>query len=354
MVSKPMGKRYLTALLMLISISAFAYALGAVLPRGAAVIRNKGEGPLVVDRATAELGLLAPLERVAADFTVYNAGDRTAYVDRITTTCGCTAAEISHKKIWPGASATLRVTIDASKFRGDRFAESATVLYIIDGEVEGVRVAVQGRIDRSARIVAIPGRLHFTVGEEGEASRIVTIHGNESALAVLPETIEYTGGDVLREFQYAAGSARMTSKEVRIVSRAGPDQPQGRHQGAITLALAGPEPLNLTMPVTMDIVPPIVAMPSQIFVAFTDSSGTIEVPVALRSVNGATPRIKEIVGDLPFEWAAAGRGVARPGDRSRVTLIFHRERFKKGIMLDIVTVELEDTTVEIPVVVVNH
>lgn len=53
-----------------------------------------------------------PQEVVSHSFTVKNNGNETLVIAEVTTSCGCTTAEIDKKKISPGDEATLTVTFD--------------------------------------------------------------------------------------------------------------------------------------------------------------------------------------------------------------------------------------------------
>lgn len=70
-------------------------------------------GPVIeFDRTSHDFGLRGETEVVSTDFTVFNNGNQTLEIGRITTSCGCTSAKISTKEIEPNQSAKLTVVFD--------------------------------------------------------------------------------------------------------------------------------------------------------------------------------------------------------------------------------------------------
>jgi Protein of unknown function (DUF1573) len=52
------------------------------------------------------------------EFTLRNFGDAELVIDGVTTTCGCTAAITADKRVEPGGSTQLRVTLETRSYTG--------------------------------------------------------------------------------------------------------------------------------------------------------------------------------------------------------------------------------------------
>lgn len=91
-----------------------AFALAAVAPRGAAE-----EGPrLRVEPASFDFGRALPEKTLRKEFTLRNLGDRELVIEGVSTSCGCTAAIAGERRVAPGRSTPLTVTLETRLYRG--------------------------------------------------------------------------------------------------------------------------------------------------------------------------------------------------------------------------------------------
>ena len=65
-----------------------------------------------------EFGEIFQGDRVDHVFTFRNSGDAPLLIDRIKSSCGCTAALLSAKESPPGGEGTIKASFDSSRFRG--------------------------------------------------------------------------------------------------------------------------------------------------------------------------------------------------------------------------------------------
>ncbi|MEA3363030.1 MAG: DUF1573 domain-containing protein [Thermodesulfobacteriota bacterium] len=73
---------------------------------------------LVVERLNYDFGETIQGTKIDTTFRFQNAGDQVLEISRLRSSCGCTAALLSTKKLVPGAIGELRVTFDSDGFRG--------------------------------------------------------------------------------------------------------------------------------------------------------------------------------------------------------------------------------------------
>lgn len=84
-----------------------------------AALRGAEAAPrLAVDPESWDFGRTLKNRVLEKQFTLKNVGEAELIIDKISTTCGCTAALLSEKTLGPGKSAVLRVTFETRDFDG--------------------------------------------------------------------------------------------------------------------------------------------------------------------------------------------------------------------------------------------
>jgi hypothetical protein len=122
---------------------ACVFALATADPRNA--LAQKKNGPYMeVEPERHDYGNVRQEQKLVHDFTVHNTGTETLVIERISTSCGCTAALVSEKEVAPGNSTTLRVTLDTRKYKG---LIHRTVSLASNDKRRVVRVEVQAFVE---------------------------------------------------------------------------------------------------------------------------------------------------------------------------------------------------------------
>jgi hypothetical protein len=73
---------------------------------------------LAVEPAAFDFGRVLPERTLSRQFSLRNFGSADLTIERVSTTCGCTAALLDDKVVKPGGRATLRVTLETRKYNG--------------------------------------------------------------------------------------------------------------------------------------------------------------------------------------------------------------------------------------------
>ena len=73
---------------------------------------------LVVERLNHDFGEILQGAESTNTFRFYNAGDQVLEVGRLRSSCGCTAALLTTRRLAPGAMGELRLTFNSQGFRG--------------------------------------------------------------------------------------------------------------------------------------------------------------------------------------------------------------------------------------------
>jgi hypothetical protein len=99
-------------------VVALALAAALALP-GAGAEEAKARAPRIrVEPESFDFGKALPEKTLRKDFTLSNFGDAELVIEKVSTTCGCTAALTAESKLAPGASTQLRVTLETRSYSG--------------------------------------------------------------------------------------------------------------------------------------------------------------------------------------------------------------------------------------------
>jgi len=69
---------------------------------------------------------------VSHAFSFENRGDSALTISKVTASCGCTAGEISRKRLKPAEKSELKVTFNSDKFTGDQ--KKTVLVYANDAQ----------------------------------------------------------------------------------------------------------------------------------------------------------------------------------------------------------------------------
>ena len=100
-----------------------------------------GTPEAVVSPANYNFGEVGP-EPVTTTFAVSNSGDGPLQIKRVTTSCGCTTAEISSQTVAPGQSADLTVTFDPQAHAG-AVGQMVRFVYLRTNDPAAAEVEIQ-------------------------------------------------------------------------------------------------------------------------------------------------------------------------------------------------------------------
>jgi hypothetical protein len=73
---------------------------------------------LAVEPVAFDFGRVLPERKLSRQFSLRNFGSADLAIERVSTTCGCTAALLDDKVVKPGGRATLRVTLETRNYSG--------------------------------------------------------------------------------------------------------------------------------------------------------------------------------------------------------------------------------------------
>jgi len=146
-------------------------------------------------------------------FEFVNKGDEVLHIDRVRSSCGCTAVLVTEKNIPPGGKGEIKANFDSTRFRG---AISKTIyVYSNDPAQPVMQLHIKGKV---LEVVSIkPAQINFgkvpaekvvtsTVVLLNQGGKVLTLgkpHSTAAELVVkMPETSFADGDEVTLELQF--------------------------------------------------------------------------------------------------------------------------------------------------------
>jgi hypothetical protein len=210
-----------------------ARRLGALVVSAAALLLVSGafaggKKPRAVFKETAhDFGKVKQGDVVSHEFVFKNGGEATLVVDRVETTCGCTAALASEQKIPPGKEGKIKTTFDTRGYSG----RMTRYVYLVAGNAENERTELSLTVDievpPSARIDIGNYNIDMGLCLEGEApsAKIVirSVGERELKVELAHENIKFVSGGrpLASPFFLPAGESREVELRFPPQSRPG-------------------------------------------------------------------------------------------------------------------------------------
>lgn len=175
---------------------------GAVLAAAAvlalAALAQPAKPRAVFKETSHDFGKVKQGDVVTYEFVFKNEGGATLVVDKVETTCGCTAALVSEQKIGPGKEGRLKATFDTRGYSG----RLSRYLYLVtnDGETprRELRLVADIEVPPAARIDVDRYNVDMGLVLEGESptARIVIKSSGERELKVelAHENVQFLSG----------------------------------------------------------------------------------------------------------------------------------------------------------------
>jgi len=151
---------------------------------------------IVVDENDIHFGSVAQGEKVERVFRFTNAGDDQLIIERVKSSCGCTAALLSNRDIEPGTTGEVRATFDSTRFQG--LVVKTIYLYTNDPAHKVVQLHLRGEVRRELSIS--PNRLVLKSVVAGQTTPARVEIANVSDKEFVVEQAEVTVKDARVDF----------------------------------------------------------------------------------------------------------------------------------------------------------
>lgn len=217
-------------------ILAVTLILGVSLPAFAAAPR------LVVDNIKFDFGQVYQGARVDHIYRIQNIGDAPLNIEKVRSSCGCTAALLSAARLAPGEAGEVKVSFDSTRFKGE--VTKAVYLYTDDPDHREVYLNLRGEV--LARLVADPPQLVLVSLSPGVERTATVVIANQSQEPLELEAPTSTIADVkaiLAKSSLAPGET--TQMTVTVLPKDGTT----RFSGYVFVRGSGPQAPELRIPV---------------------------------------------------------------------------------------------------------
>lgn len=246
-------------------------------------------------------------------FKIRNAGSATLRINKVSASCGCTVATISRKQVPPGETATLRARLN---LRGRRGMQKKSIKIKSNDPADPLyRLWMKGTA--VIEIGVEPTYVNFgQVTGTNAVTREVRLVSRDPSI----EFVTVRGGDEQRISGSITQDANGRKRRLRVVAQ--PPFEQGFRRTQLTVTTTHPKRPRFTLPVSMLVPQPIVAIPRKLSIRGNYPGGLTR---AMLIRPGTVRSFKILDVDLPAEGMSAD---ISPAGRNNYRIII------KGIPTD--------------------
>lgn len=145
---------------------------------------------LVFEKITHDFGEMTQGDKLTYVFRFQNTGDQVLEIGQLRSSCGCTAALLSTRRLAPGMLGELQVTFDSHGFRGR--VQKGVSFETNDPKHPAVTVALQGIVN--AELFVSPQRVNWGRVKAGTPLRMMieVVNDSDKTISLNPPTTTIT------------------------------------------------------------------------------------------------------------------------------------------------------------------
>ena len=240
-----------------------------------------------------DFGIAGPGDRITHIFKFTNVGSEPLQITRVSTSCGCTAALLSKKEIFPGGSGEIRATFETKRFEGDQ--ETAITVHSNDPDDPEIDLTIIGAIKRDVAVV--PQGINFGDVEKGE-----TVTGSVKLLQLSQNKLVLHRIEVNEKYLNATTSRfrEENSRGINIDISLKSESPVGALSEVITLHTNLKGRPRIDVPVWANILGRIQVQPKILSLGPISKGGKISQSITVSSSDGKKFHVIKATCNLPF------------------------------------------------------
>jgi hypothetical protein len=209
-----------------------------------AVTASWAAGPAISpEKPIFQFGRIAEGTKLEHTFRFKNTGDAPLIINKVRSSCGCTAALLSADTIKPGETGEVKTIFNSDGFSGS--VVKTIYLHSNDPLQKVIRFQLQGQVQRE--IVLNPGRLQFSNLKAGVPGKATITVNNKGQNTLFLSDLKTTGNNLTAQLS-AEQLAPDETAELQITLTLEPEKP--RFGGYVTLRTSSPRNPHLRIPVT--------------------------------------------------------------------------------------------------------
>jgi hypothetical protein len=197
---------------------------------------------IVVDQENFNFGRIYQGEKVEHTFRFQNTGDAPLNVEKVRTSCGCTAALLSTKIIEPGETGGVSATFDSARFRGEVI--KTIYLYSDDPLKPVTQLYLRGSV--KPEILQDPERVELGPLQPGVEKEVHVTLTNQGEREITFLSIQVTAPDLRAEF---SSDVLLPGKSVQVLIKATPREGMARVSGYVIVKTSSSHVPELRIPV---------------------------------------------------------------------------------------------------------
>lgn len=171
-------------------------------------------------------------DKVPHIFEFINEGDETLKVDRVRSSCGCTAVLVSDKEIPPGGKGEIQANFDSSRFRGS--VAKTIYLYTNDPVRPTMQFHIKGTILET--VVVEPAQINFGQVTASKPVTTTVVLRNQGREPLVLGTPTSTAAELLVEMSKTSFAS---GEEVTLQLKLTPRPGQARFSGYVLVPVDG-------------------------------------------------------------------------------------------------------------------
>ena len=201
---------------------------------------------LVVEQPTFDFGEIPQGETVRHVFSFTNSGDKPLHIEKVHSSCGCTAALVSTKTLAPGDRGEVQANFDSTRFRGE--VSKTISLYSNDPGQPVAQLVVKGKVQEVLSVT--PSLVNLGQVAEGKTAVAQVSLQNRGSIELRLDKVQTTSSDLVVKLATETLSAgQHTVINIELTPRPGQD----RFSGYVMLPAQGSLRTDLRIPVYADI-----------------------------------------------------------------------------------------------------
>lgn len=269
-------------------------------------------GPLLrIPETMYDFGSVSQGQRVEHEFVIKNEGDADLVIQKLSPSCGCTAAAASSQAVKPGATEKIKVTFNTAGFHGQK-TKSVSILTNSREQSEGT-VQLRGTVELG--VTLNPEHIDF-----GEISADTSEPLRTKEVSV--EEQEGMGREIaaVRSVSPYLTVVELSSegRRKRYAVKISPQTPRGPFRDRILLEFKNPEHAAINIPITATVVGELRLIPSTLSFGLVSGDQVIERRVRFENMSKTPVDIKEVKSSHPA--VSASVVSVEPGKRSVVVV----------------------------------
>ncbi|HOO76848.1 MAG TPA: DUF1573 domain-containing protein [bacterium] len=199
-------------------------------------------------------------DKAAHSFSFTNVGDTDLVIDRVKTSCGCTAALVTQKTVPPGAEGTIKVEFNTTRRSGNQ--RKTVYVYSNDPGLPNAQLEISCYVQTVAAFEPRSVVFQEVVHGEGAAQTVSLVPAaGPFRITSVSATPQFIAATVPSGEMEVGADNRPVEVEVRVL----PDAPIGQHSGTLLAKLDHPQCPQINARIRVNVVGLISYSPRMFF-----------------------------------------------------------------------------------------